>query len=335
MHNRAVAIAFTLVLLLTITESEIPLISAMPVEAPAPALQSTDPGQSTPTPSPPPLSAPTPSPETPSPPPTSPQPASPAVPSTNSSDSPDAPAPTSPVEAPAKPPEPPDDPCLPHLYKDWREVSLDNEQNGSHHEFAEFRIHIDRSNFELTFEGIHRDGSVKEIYRTHVGLGDIASPTPEGKFLINHVYCYPDVVYFDPSGRPFLDVYEGFFAPLLLCDEQGRCERHRDLGLHGYHHQGSSDPQVIQSSTYGAISAGCIRLPDPCGFKACLIRSVGIGPLKRNDRGSYHWLNKPVEVDIDADYPGGDEQLTLLSLIREGAAQVQDGLKSVLDIFYH
>jgi hypothetical protein len=41
-----------------------------------------------------------------------------------------------------------------------------------------------------------------------------------------------------------------------------------------------------------------------------------------------------VEVVIDGGYPGSDEQLTLLSLIREGAAQVQDGLKNVLGFFY-
>jgi hypothetical protein len=327
MHTRAVAIVFTLLLLLIITESGIPLVSAMHVEAPPPASQNQDVGQSMPVPNPLPPSAPTPNPT-----PESPPPASVPVPNTNPSESPDA-SPGA-VDSSAKPLEPPDDPCLPHLYKDWRELSLDNEENGSHHEFSEFRIHIDRSNFELTFAGIHRDGSVEEIYRTHVGLGDIASPTPEGRFLINHVYCYPDVVYFDPSGKPFMDVYEGFFAPLLLCDEEGRCERHRDLGLHGYHHQRSPDPQVTQTSTYGAISAGCIRLPDPCGFKASLIRSVGIGPMKRNDRGSYHWLNKPVEVVIDGEYPGGDDQPTLLSLIRDGAAQVQDGLKNVLNMFY-
>jgi hypothetical protein len=213
-------------------------------------------------------------------------------------------------------------------------MSLHNQENVSYHGFAAFRIHIDRSNFEMTFEGIHRDDSVEEIYRTHVGVGDTESPTPQGRFLINHVYCYPDVVLFDASGEPVPEVYGGFFAPILLCDEQGRCERHRELGMHGFHHPGASDPQVTPVNTYGAISAGCIRLPDPCKFKASLIRLVGIGPMKRNDRGSYHWLNKPVEVIIDGAYPGGEEELTLLSLIREGAAQVQGGLKSVLDIFY-
>ena len=104
--------------------------------------------------------------------------------------------------------------------------------------------------------------------------------------------------------------------------------------MHGYHHPMTSDPQVTPANAYGAISAGCIRLPDPCKFKACLIRLVGIGPMKRNERGSYHWLNKPVEVIIDGDYPGGDEQLTLLSLLRDGAEQVQGKLKSVLDMIY-
>ncbi len=302
MKTRAVAIAFTLGLILITTESEIPVISAMPVEDAAVSQQDNSAGQTIPAPS----------------------------------DSPSAQPDTQPavVESPARPLEPPDDPCLPPLYKDWREMSLHNQENVSYHGFAAFRIHIDRSNFEMTFEGIHRDDSVEEIYRTHVGLGDTESPTPEGRFLINHVYCYPDVVLFGESGEPVSEVYGGFFAPILLCDEQGRCERHRELGMHGYHHPGASDPQVTPVNTYGAISAGCIRLPDPCKFKASLIRLVGIGPMKRNDRGSYHWLNKPVEVIIDGAYPGGEEELTLLSLIREGAAQVQGGLKNVLDIFY-
>ncbi len=302
MKTRAVAIAFTLGLILITTESEIPVISAMPVEDTAVSQQENSVGQTIPAPS----------------------------------DSPPAPPDTQSavVESPTGPPEPPDDPCLPPLYKDWREMSLNNQENASYRGFAGFRIHIDRSKFEMTFEGIHRDDSVEEIYRTHVGLGDTESPTPDGRFLINHVYCYPDVVLFDASGEPVPDVYDGFFAPILLCDEQGRCDRHRELGMHGYHHTSASDPQVTPVNTYGAISAGCIRLPDPCKFKASLIRLVGIGPMKRNDRGSYHWLNKPVEVIIDGVYPGGEQELTLLSLIREGAAQVQGGLKNVLDIFY-
>ncbi|MGO9571098.1 MAG: L,D-transpeptidase family protein [Desulfomonilaceae bacterium] len=302
MHTRVFSIVFILGLLLIAAELKIPVISAMPVEDPAPSVQD----QSTDQPAP--------------------------VPTTSSPASLDAQP--RPVDSPACLAEAPDDPCLPPLYKNWREMSLHNQENAYYHEFSRFRIHIDRSNFELIFEGIHRDESVEEIYRTHVGLGDTESPTPEGRFLINHVYCYPDVVLFDASGEPVPGVYDGFFAPLLLCDEQGRCERHRELGMHGYNHPGGSDPQVTLASTYGAISAGCIRLPDPCRFKASLIRLVGIGPMKRNDRGSYHWLNKPVEVVIDGDYPGGEDQLTLLSLIREGAVQVQEGLKNVLDIFY-
>lgn len=302
MNTRAVAIAFTLGLLLLTTESRIPVTFAAPPEDAAVSQQESN----TVEPSP--------------------------APSTNSSAAPDAQPAV--VESPPAPLEPPDDPCLPPLYKDWREMSLHNQENAPYHEFAEFRIHIDRSNFELVFEGIHRDGSIEEIYRTYVGLGDVDSPTPEGRFLINHVYCYPDVVLFGASGEPVPGVYDGFFAPLLLCDEEGRCERHRELGMHGYHHPVTSDPQVTPANTYGAISAGCIRLPDPCKFKACLIRLVGIGPMKRNDRGTYHWLNKPVEVIIDGDYPGGDEQLTLLSLIQDGAAQVQDKLKNVLDMIY-
>lgn len=302
MKTRAVAIAFSLGLILITTASEIPVISAMPVELPAASLQDQGNSQTEP------------------------------APSTSSPASPDS-QPKA-VEPPASHTEPPDDPCLPSLYKDWREMSVHNQESVSYHGFAAFRIHIDRSNFEMTFVGIHRNDSVEEIYRTRVGLGNPESPTPEGRFLINHVYCYPDVVVFDASGEAVPEVYEGFFAPIHICDEQGRCERYRELGMHGYHHPGASDPHVTPVNTYGAVSSGCIRLPDPCKFKASLIRLVGVGPVKRNDRGSYHWLNKPVEVIIDGDYPGGEEELTLLSLIRDGAAQVQGGLKSVLDIFY-
>ncbi|MGB6065285.1 MAG: hypothetical protein WBG50_10780 [Desulfomonilaceae bacterium] len=237
------------------------------------------------------------------------------------------------VAPPAAPLEAPDDPCLPPLYKDWQEMSLDNQEDTPNTGFIAFRIHIDRSNFELTFEGIHGDESAEEIYRTFVGLGDISSPTPEGRFLINHVYCYPDVVLFGASGERIPHVYGGFFAPILLCDRQGKCERFHELGLHGFTPGTDRQPQVTLANTYGAISAGCIRLPDPCKFKSTLIRLVGIGPLKHNDRGSYHWLNKPVEVVIDGDYPGTGEQLNLTSVIQDGLSQIRDGLQNVLDIF--
>ncbi len=38
---------------------------------------------------------------------------------------------------------------------------------------------LDRLNFELVVDGIRKDDSVEEIYRTHVALGDMHSPTPE------------------------------------------------------------------------------------------------------------------------------------------------------------
>jgi hypothetical protein len=303
MNTRVVATALILALCLITSECGIPFAIAMPVENPEVSRQDPDTAGGTPT-----------------------------EPGTSTPTVPDA-VPR-PLESPVTSLEPPDDPCLPRLYKDWREMSLYNHENASSQGFVWFRIHIDRSNFELTFEGIHRDESTEEIYRTNVGLGDTESPTPAGRFLINHVYCYPDVVLFDSSGEPVRDVYSGFFAPLLICNEEGKCERFRELGMHGFHYSSDSEARVAQQAiTYGAVSAGCVRLPDPCRFKSTLIRLIGIGPIKRNDRGSYHWLNKPVEVVIDGDYPGTDDQLTLLSLIREGMLQVQGGLKNVLDIF--
>jgi hypothetical protein len=187
----------------------------------------------------------------------------------------------------------------------------------------------------LTLFGVRKDGSADEIYSTHVGLGDLSSPTPEGDFVINHIYCYPDVLFFDASGERVPGLYNGFFAPLLSCDEHGRCKRFRELGIHGFHGASARAHNVRVSSTsaYGAISAGCVRVPDPCRLKSELIRLSGLGPIKRNDRGAYHWLSRPIDVIITGNYPGTEEPTTLVSIVQQGVEQVHDGLKNFFGIF--
>ncbi len=243
-------------------------------------------------------------------------------------------APPSAMEPPAhrtNVPVAPEDPCLPALYTNWREFGQDD-QSGSRPGFQGLRIFIDRLNFELVVDGIRKDDSVEEIYRTHVALGDMNSPTPGGRFVINHIYCYPDVVYFDAQGERVPGLYNGFFAPLLVCDEHGRCQRFRELGLHGF--QASAIPigRHISPATFGAVSAGCIRVPDPCKLKRVLIRGLGVGALKQNDRGCYHWLKKPIAVVIGDRYPGKDEP-DLVSIFEQGLTQVGEGLKSLFDAF--
>ena len=225
------------------------------------------------------------------------------------------------------------DPCLPPLYRDWRELGVDNRENGTGPRFAEIKIVIDRSLFLLTVQGINRDDTSEEIYRTQVGLGDPRSETPRGRYFINHVYCYPDVVFFDGISNPISEIYNGLFAPLLLCDGSGRCDRFRDLGIHGFHASAHPDPASIRPETEGPVSGGCIRVPDPCRFKLELVRLVGVGPLKKNERGSYHWLNKPVEVLITGDYPSSGDAITLLSILQGGLQHVQQGVKSFLGVF--
>lgn len=219
----------------------------------------------------------------------------------------------------------PDDPCLPRLYKDWSEVS--------HHVRESFRdaqrrlrIVIDRSSFVLTLELLGPYGDAQEVYRTQVGLGGVDSPTPQGVFIINHLYPYPDVKYFTSSGEPIPALYNGFFAPLLVCDKAGRCERYRDMGIHGFRGSAHPDPSVRRTGTRGPVSSGCIRLPDPCEFKKVFLQFVELGPVKRNDRGSYHWLKTPVEVRIDADYPAPEEDLTLASIFEESLKEVRSGI---------
>ncbi|HMK33985.1 MAG TPA: L,D-transpeptidase family protein [Desulfomonilaceae bacterium] len=243
-----------------------------------------------------------------------------------------APSPAIPVPTPLQAPE---DPCLPGLYKDWQEMSVDVQENPEKDTFYVCRIVIDRSRFHLTIEGIKKNGTVQEIYETPVGLGDVNSRTPEGSFVINHVYCYPDVLFFDSSGEKVPGLYSSFFAPLLLCHDNGRCDRFRELGIHGFHGAAARmhHVPVSSTSTYGAVSGGCIRVPDPCRLKWELIRLVGIGPVKKNDRGTYHWLSRPVEVVITGKYPGTEEEMTLATLFQQSVEQVHDGLMNFFGIF--
>ena len=225
----------------------------------------------------------------------------------------------------------PSDPCLPGLYANWQEFSQDDTDK-QRPEFKWLRIYIDRSNFELVLDGVRKDDSIEEIYRTHVALGDVNSPTPEGRFIINHVYCYPDVVFFGTETEPIPGLYNGFFAPLQICDEHGRCQRFRELGLHGFQASAIPPGRHISPATVGAVSAGCIRVPDPCKFKKALIKAAGLNGLKQNDRGAYHWFKKPVEVIIGDRHPDSDET-NLVSILERGVTQVQEGLKSLLDVF--
>lgn len=224
--------------------------------------------------------------------------------------------------------QPPLDPCLPALYRDWREFSREEKERGPWRDFAACRIIITRETFHLIMEGIRSDGSAEEIYETHVALGTPDTPTPAGRFLINHIYCYPDVIFYDPEHEKIPALYNGFFAPLLVCDDQGNCGRFRELGIHGYDPTVYQHPVSFEGATYGGVSSGCIRIPNPCEFKTLLIRAVGIGPMRRNDRGCYHWLDKPVEVFIV------DEETTLVSLVRGGLAQIGKGLKKLLGGFW-
>jgi len=229
-------------------------------------------------------------------------------------------------------PETPDDPCLPALYKDWLEFSLATHENGSKAAIENIRVLINRSNYYLSLEVVEKGRAPRECYRTTVALGDPSSPTPSGRFVINHIYCYPDVLFFDSASEKVSELYNGFFAPLLLCEEYGgRCSRYNDLGIHGF--RGSAHPNfsAIRPDTYGAVSGGCIRLPDPCSFKHELIRAVGVGPVKKNDRGSYHWLRRPVEVLIEGNYPGAAEDITIVDIVQKSLTHITGGLRSVLE----
>jgi hypothetical protein len=246
------------------------------------------------------------------------------------------------VEAPPTPvitspdppiPQPPEDPCLPRLFHNWQELGTMGHEGDEEREFRSIKLLIDRSNFMLTVVGELRDGSLDEVYQTHIGLGDTDTPTPAGRFIINHVYCYPDVVYFDANGEAVPRLYKGFLAPLMRCGKAGKCTRFRALGIHGFDASAYPDSDQFYEQTYGPVSGGCIRVPDPCELKELLIRLVGVGPTRKNDRGCYHWLNHPVEVLIDGEYPWFNENSTVGSLFSNGLTRVHSGLKRFLGIF--
>jgi hypothetical protein len=224
--------------------------------------------------------------------------------------------------------EAPEDTCLPSIYKDWYELNRHVRQSDALLNKS-IRIVIDRSMFNLLIEEMNSEGDPEEIYRTQVALGDLRSPTPVGTFIINHIYCYPDVLFFGPSQQVVPHLYHGFFAPLLLCQPTGTCERFRDLGIHGFLPDARPN-SAIRPETFGAVSAGCIRLPDPCAFKHHLLRRVDLGPLKRNDRGSYHWLKKPVEVLIVNGYTGNDHVSNFLESVTSGLGRLEGGIRELL-----
>jgi hypothetical protein len=222
---------------------------------------------------------------------------------------------------------PPEDPCLPEGFREWQEVGVRATEDSDSERFVGARIIVDRGNFHLYVEGIRADGGVEEVYNTRVGLGDVDTPTPEGKFLINHLYCYPDVLFYGAHKEKIPGLYGGFFAPMLACDESGKCRRYRDLGIHGFDASAYPHPETIKTAAFGPASAGCIRVPDPCTFKKTLIKLVGVGPVKRNDRGCYHWLNRPVEVLVVED------DGIVMSILRGGIHAAAGGLGAILSVF--
>ncbi len=224
--------------------------------------------------------------------------------------------------------EPPDDPCLPPLYKDWEEFSRFSREGAPTSE-GRLRIVIDRALFTLVLEEIGPDRIPQIVYYTSVALGGLRSPTPEGAFVINHIYCYPDVAYFTPAHEKVSGLYNGFFAPLLLCDADGKCERFKELGLHGFLADARPDSS-IRPETFGAVSGGCIRLPDPCSFKKSLISRARLGPRRTNERGSYHWLKRPIEVLIVNGYPSSEHSSAFLDIFTHGLDRLGKGLGELL-----
>lgn len=222
-----------------------------------------------------------------------------------------------------------DDPCLPRLYKDWEEFSVDHEEYRRSNRIIAARIVVDTVKFSLTLEAILPGSEIKPVITQNVGVGDIRTPTPEGSFIINHIYCYPDVMFFGDNAKPVSGLYNGFFAPLLVCDEHNNCARHKSMGIHGFEGIFHPGHVSITPGTYGAISGGCVRISNPCSLKIELMRIVGVGPIRKNDRGCYHWLKKPVQVVVN----GKDlenEQPTIVSLIEESIFYLG---KEVADIF--
>jgi hypothetical protein len=227
----------------------------------------------------------------------------------------------------------PYDPCLPGLYRDWREFSVDHVQFRKKHAIVGARILIDRMRCQLRILALIADKSSRETYAGNIAVGAIRSPTPRGSFTINHIYCYPDVMYFASDSQPLANLYRGLLAPLQLCDGFGRCERYNELGLHGFELSAHPNPETIQPGLFGPISSGCVRIADPCAFKRHLIALVGVGKVLRNDRGTYHWLNKNVQVEIFDQESEIDETITLAKMLEEGITSIGAGLKSVMNIF--
>lgn len=227
----------------------------------------------------------------------------------------------------------PYDTCLPGLYRDWLEYSLDHDEFRKNHGIVGAQILIDRKKYQIRIQALLKDGTNRESYRGPVALGALKSPTPRGRFIINHIYCYPDVIFFASESQPVADLYMGFFAPLQICDESGHCERYNELGLHGFQLSAHPNPATVQPGLYGAVSGGCVRIADPCSIKRHLIRLVGVGNIRKNDRGSFHWLRKNVEVVVFDEESEPDETLTLAKILEEGIMSLGSGLRSVMNIF--
>ncbi len=223
---------------------------------------------------------------------------------------------------------PPPDPCLPPLYRTWRELADSEPADPNGPEYDRARIVIDRSRFILALQGIRADGSVEDVYVTSVALGEYGTPTPLGRFLVNHIYCYPDVLFFAENGERVPAVYDGFFAPILACGPDGRCKRYRELGIHGFNGAAFPNPALVRHEPRGPVSSGCVRVPDACRFKTELVRLVGVGPIGRNDRGCYHWLEEPVEVLIV------DEETTILSLLDDGIRSLHHGVSGLFGFLF-
>lgn len=225
-----------------------------------------------------------------------------------------------------------DDPCLPPLYNDWEEFSSYSEDYRRNNNMAGARIVIDLVNFRMVLEAVIRDGTTRAIIEQNIAVGDPKTPTPVGSFIMNHIYCYPDVLFFGDGSTPVHGLYNGFFAPLLVCDENANCRRFNELGLHGYHATAlTSDSVSMSPSTFGALSAGCVRISDPCSFKMELIRVVGIGPLKKNDRGSYHWLKKPVQVVVKGEESPYAEGETIASILKNSISNLGDQFSHIFN----
>ncbi len=226
-----------------------------------------------------------------------------------------------------------DDPCLPPLYKDWSEFSADSDDYRRRNRITGARILINLETYNIALEAIMSGGENKLILSQNVAVGDARTPTPQGSYILNHIYCYPDVLFFGENSKPVSGLYNGFLAPLLVCDDNMNCRRIKDLGIHGF--QGKFHPNLsaVNLETFGAVSAGCIRIPDPCSFKMELIRIVGIGPLKNNDRGSYHWLKKPVEViAYKKDLETGEN--TIVSILEESFSSLGSEISNIVKSLY-